>query len=180
MMDDNMRALFGQGGAHSSAKRGAFVHWTEDDDSVEIRLPLPPGTTKHDVKAVFSPTSLAVSARADGRRLLVVSHLRARIVSDETTWVLEDGDVMTITLAKMPGVASVWGASLSADAESATFSCWLSPAEAAKRLGEPDPSALQRAASASGAGTDWAMVAAAGAVAALVVAMAVLYFSDDS
>lgn len=178
-MDDNMRALFGQGGPPRAAKLGAFVHWTEDDDSVEIRLPLPEGTTKHEIKAVFSPTSLAVSVRADGTRLLVVSHLHARIVSDETTWYLEN-DVMTLTLAKMPAGGSAWGASLSSDAEGCTFSCWLTPTEVAKRLGEPDPSTLARAAGgASDVGTDWTMVAAASAVAVLVVAMAVLYFSDS-
>jgi hypothetical protein len=150
------------------AQQGEFVHWTEDDDSVEIRLPLPAGTTKSDIKAVFSPTSLAVSVGADENRLLVVSHLHARIVSDETTWVIER-DVMTLTLAKMPGVAGKWGASLSSNAEGSTFSCWLSPDQVAKKLGVPVPSARVVRTK-----TNWAQVGMAVCVALFVIVMAIL------
>eukprot|EP00306_Pavlova_sp_CCMP459_P011051 CAMPEP_0185192092 /NCGR_PEP_ID=MMETSP1140-20130426/17747_1 /TAXON_ID=298111 /ORGANISM="Pavlova sp., Strain CCMP459" /LENGTH=94 /DNA_ID=CAMNT_0027758821 /DNA_START=8 /DNA_END=288 /DNA_ORIENTATION=- len=80
-------------------KVGPFVQWTEDAESVEMKLPIPPGLTKHDLKAVFTPVSLSITTRAEGKELLAVKPLAARIVSDETTWYLNK-DIMTITLAR--------------------------------------------------------------------------------
>ncbi|KAG8458109.1 hypothetical protein KFE25_012769 [Diacronema lutheri] len=158
-------------------KDGAFTGWTEDEESCELKLPLPPGTKKADINASITPTSLSVALRAGGAPLLIVSPLAARIVSDETTWFLEDG-VMVITLAKMQGVgatsaAQIWGRSLCAGGPGSTFECYLSPAEVAARLGiEPPP---QRAPVSDGTG--WAALAAACAAAVVAVATAVLLLS---
>jgi hypothetical protein len=162
------------GGFPAAGKRGAFVNWTEDEESSELKLPLPEGTRKTDIKACFTPTSFAITLRSDGTTLLAVSPLAARIVSDETTWYIEQ-DTMTITLAKMQGVgasdsAQLWGQSLqAADAKGGTFECWLTPEKVAERLG------LEPPANHSSAGTDWTMVSMAVSAVVLVVAMVALF-----
>lgn len=160
--------------ASTGLKDGAFVNWTEDEESAELRLPLPPGTRKHDLKAVITPTSLSVALRGDASKpLLDISPLRARIVSNETTWFLEDG-VMVITLAKMQGVgassaAQLWGRSLCGGGAGSTFRCYLTPAEVA--------AATRRDGAQGGAApahAQWTVRTTVMAVAVVAVAVAVL------
>lgn len=152
-------------------KTGAFTNWTEDEEAAELRLPLPEGTGKHDLKVVITPTSLSVTLRSDSKPLLVVNPLAARVVSDETTWFLEEG-FCVITLAKMQGVGSsdaaqIWGASLGSPG--ATFQCYLTPAQVDAAVRRADPKKDVQPSS-----SGWTVGTAAAAFAVLAVAVAIL------
>ncbi|KAJ1633407.1 hypothetical protein T492DRAFT_981780 [Pavlovales sp. CCMP2436] len=187
---DMLSMMQGLGGARGGgpARDGAFVCWAEDDDSVELKLPLPENTRKTDLRALFTPSSMSVTLRADAKPLLVVSSLAKRIVSDESTWYIEK-NIMFIGLAKMQGTgASVseqrWGRSLSSGAAGSTFTCWLAPHEAAARLGDEAPELAASSSSAGPAddsflgflmslwGVQWWMLATAAVVVAGIVALA--------
>lgn len=159
----------------AGTREGAFHNWTEDEEAAELRLPLPPGTRKQDLKAVVTPTSLSVALRGDpAKSLLEISPLRGRIVSDETTWFLEEG-VMVITLAKMQGVGSssaaqLWGRSLAAPGPASTFSCWLTPAEVAAATRRDEA----KGADAPPPQATWTTRTTMAAVAVVAVAVAIL------
>lgn len=119
--------------------QGAFREWTEDAEGVELRLPVPEGASKRSLNCKATPTALRVTH--DGQNLLLCDPLATRIVSDETTWYLEEG-VMIITLAKMQGVGrsdaeQMCGPSLGKPG--GRFECYLAPDEVARRLGISRP-----------------------------------------
>lgn len=159
-------------------KTGAFTEWAEDSESVELKLPLPPGTTKHELKAIFTPTSMSVTLRDSGKELLVVNPLAARMVSDEVTWYLEDS-IMVITLAKMQGVGKsevdqTWGESLAAP--SGKFTCYMRPEDVTTRLRPSEA----RAELARKSGLASAMLTTGVAIAVVVIACIVLAISHIS
>ena len=105
-------------------KNGPLTSWLDTDGAeVEITLPLPPGTTKKDLRIKSSTSKLLV---ADGeRRLLFVDPLYDEVVPDEMVWCIEaskDGTPqMQISLSKFhPGTR--WGKTLCK--EGGTFECW--------------------------------------------------------
>ena len=70
--------------------------WRETPDgvSVEVALPLPPGTTAKDVVVTFRSRSLAVKTKRDGAVLLQIDELAQPCDPDDCTWTLTgDGDI---------------------------------------------------------------------------------------
>ena len=67
---------------------GAFREWDEDDEGVEIMLPLPPDTVKQELVCVITADSLHVRHTRLQTSLLVAQPLTGPVVPEESTWYL--------------------------------------------------------------------------------------------
>lgn len=116
----------------TTPKQGPFDNWTEDDESVEIRLPLPSGAGRKDLSVHI--TAMAIDAVLHVRGAPPVTLLSARPLAgtvhvEESTWYLESG-ILVIALAKQDygGTRSdqYWGPALCA--AGGEVACYLHPA----------------------------------------------------
>ena len=111
-------------------KVGAFRDWDENDEAVEIFLPLPPGTVKKELVCVIAADSLTVRHTRLQQTLLLASPLAGPVMSDESTWYLQ-GEQLIISLAKQwrgqTKSDQYWGGSLAAPA--GKYECYMTPAE---------------------------------------------------
>ena len=83
----------------TNKKAGAFRDWTEDDQQVELQLPLPPNTQKKDVVCVINKTTLVVRHVPTQQTLLRADPLSGPLIAEDSTWYLQ-GDLLVIVLAK--------------------------------------------------------------------------------
>lgn len=98
-------------------KVGAFRDWEENDEAVEIFLPLPPATVKKELVCVIMADSLTVRHTRLQQTLLLASPLAGPVMSDESTWYVQ-GEQLIISLAKQwrgqTKSDQYWGGSLAA------------------------------------------------------------------
>lgn len=107
-------------------KWGVFQEWTEDDEVVDIMLPVPPGTTKKELQCKITADSLVVSR---GEKILLRAiPLAGPVDPAECTWVLQ-GDMLNLQLSKMwrgkKQSDQNWGHYLSK--ERGDFACYMNP-----------------------------------------------------
>lgn len=140
--DDLLKATSGDGklmgdvlGANSQVKSGSFKCWKDDVEEVEIRLPLPKGTTKKSLRIDLNQTACTLhvthAALLDGklaeRELLAVEPLFDKVRGGEgLVWYLEGPDVgdpetLVLQIEKVRG--SAWGTTLCKDPGGA-LRCW--------------------------------------------------------
>lgn len=109
-------------------KRGAFRDWKEDDEIVEIFLPLPAHSIKKELTCTITATSLHVRHERLGQTLLKADPLAGLVNEEESTWYLQGTSLLIIVLAKQQVGANkseqYWGALLAAD--SGAFECYKS------------------------------------------------------
>lgn len=103
-----------------AAKVGPFRDWTEDDEMVEIMLPLPPDTVKKELVCVIEPEMLSIRHTRLQKTLLCASPLAGPVVSEESTWYLQGNAMLVVSLAKQwrgeTKSDQYWGGSLAAEA----------------------------------------------------------------
>ena len=87
----------GQASNKTEEKWGVFQEWTEDEETVDITLPLPPGTTKKDIQCKITADTLVVTS---GEKLLLRAiPLGGPVDPMESTWTLQ-GDMLNLQLSK--------------------------------------------------------------------------------
>lgn len=115
-----------------AAKVGPFRDWTEDDEQVEIMLPLPQGTVKKELVVIIEAEMLNVRHTRLQKTLLRASPLAGPVVSEESTWYLQGDAMLIISLAKQwrgeTKSDQYWGGSLAAEA--GECECYLTLREA--------------------------------------------------
>lgn len=116
----------GQASNKTEEKWGVFQEWTEDEETVDITLPLPPGTTKKDVQCKITADTLVVTS---GEKLLLRAiPLGGPVDPMESTWTLQ-GDMLNLQLSKQwrgkTRSDQIWGHYLSK--EGGDFACYMSP-----------------------------------------------------
>jgi hypothetical protein len=113
-------------------KTGAFQDWTEDQDTAELFLPLPRETLKKELVCTITADKLHVWHSRLKQTLLKVEPLAGLIHSEESTWYLQGGSLLVITLTKQRIGATnsdqYWGASL-AKKDGGLLECYKSPAD---------------------------------------------------
>ena len=94
--------------------------WEESEEEVEVRLPLPAGSTKQDVRCEIGAASLELSV--GGGAPLLSGKLCGRVFPDGSAWCFEQdedaGPLLTLTLAKRAPDNRLWGYVMLADLES--------------------------------------------------------------
>lgn len=82
--------------------------WTQDEEEVELRFPVSPGTKSKDVRVEFGRTKLKVDVAG---KTLLGGALGGTVEADESTFTIEDagggtGRVVCVTLGKQEG--NIW------------------------------------------------------------------------
>jgi len=125
-------------------KAGAFRDWTEDEQQVDLQLPLPPDTQKKDIAVVITKTSLVVRHVRTQQVLLRAEPLSGPLVVEDSMWYLQ-GELLVIVLAKQwrgaTNADQYWGAHFVKtydengmrlkDANAGTFECYMTRAQLA-------------------------------------------------
>ena len=110
-LQDAMRekgAMVGGGGGDDGMPGGAGegFAWTQTDDEVELSVDVPPGTKARDVAVHIAPGSVTV--RVGGETACAVARLFRAARPDESTWTIDGGAKVVVTLAKVD--EQVWHA----------------------------------------------------------------------
>ena len=100
------------GWPHGTAADGSGrpYTWRETPDgvSMELVVPLPPGTAAKDVAVTFRARSLAVKTKRDGAVLLQIDELAQAVEPDDCTWTLTGDGGIDISLLKCDA-GEKWG-----------------------------------------------------------------------
>jgi len=105
-----------------STKKGTFKNWKDDRDEIELRLPLPAGTTKKDLTVSLKAKSLAVTRKDEPKTLLLVDPLFGSVRADEVVWYIDKGQPSHLVLTVEKAIADAWGSSFCA--EGGTLEYW--------------------------------------------------------
>ena len=108
-LQDAMRekgAMVGGGGDGMPGGAGEGFAWTQTDDEVELSVDVPPGTKARDVAVHIAPGSVTV--RVGGETVCAVARLFRAARPDESTWTIDGGAKVVVTLAKVD--EQVWHA----------------------------------------------------------------------
>jgi len=123
-------------------KAGAFRDWTEDEQQVDLQLPLPPDTQKKDIAVVITKTSLVVRHVRTQQMLLHAEPLSGPLVVEDSMWYLQ-GELLVIVLSKQwrgaTNADQYWGAHFVKTydengmrlKDAGTFECYMTRAQLA-------------------------------------------------
>lgn len=106
--------------AKSADDKEGPVDWKDDAEEVELRLPLPEGTTKKMLTVKVAPQKLLISGEAE-RTLLQIDPLFDKVKPDGCNWSIDKG-FMYLSLEK--AFPTRWGSTLCS--ATGTLTCWTS------------------------------------------------------
>ena len=114
---------------HEPKRGGRFRSWTDAGHEVEIRLPLPPGTTASELRVDVEASSLVVSRQAPAaQELLSVNPLYDGVMAGEhAVWYVETDKLELVLVLEKERVAP-WPSTL--HKEGGRLACWEGAASA--------------------------------------------------
>lgn len=85
------------GGTSGPLLLGGEYTWSQDDNEVEVMIPVPEGTRRGDVSVTIKAKSLCVKLKGE---LMLNGELSKEAVADDCFWVIADAKVITASIVK--------------------------------------------------------------------------------